>query len=156
MAGNQMRDQASALKDLGLQFLPKGHEFAPGNKLAKMGPGRLGSGNELGKIFRKATRELLIEKEIQDLIRKRVIMELRGDLGLDGRPVEVRVVPIMMKIAGAQYNPKPTGDERMVNAPSIHLHLERLTDDELEAFVMRGIRPAAMKDLGAGTDAEDR
>ncbi|SRR6266571_3493575 len=144
-----------ALKELGLQRQPHGG-LLPGTKIGRLGGlARAGQPSQLGKLFRRLTREVLTEKDIQDLIRKRVVAELRGDLGQDGKPVDVKVTPVLMKIAGGQYYQKKEEGPQFY-APTIHLHLEKLTDQELEDYATKGIRPPAlMNALEPAKDVEE-
>jgi len=93
----------------------------------------------LAKAFRLVTRQLLTEEEIQTKIRTRLIAELEGRM-------DVKITPTLMKIAAAQQYANKTRDQSPQWSPptEIHVHLERLSDTELEEFVLRGVRPKSL------------
>ncbi len=134
-----------ALKELGLQRQPHAG-LLPGSKIGRLGGlATAGHPDQLAKMFRRKTRELLNEKDIQELIRKRVVAELTGLLGPDGRPTDVKITPVLMKIAGAQRPAGRADEGPRFSVPSIHVHLEKLTEQELDDFVTKGIRPASLQ-----------
>lgn len=92
--------------------------------------------------FRRLTRELLLNEEIQKLLNARVRAELAGDF--DGK---TPVLTAMIRVAAGNINQAPsvTGNKKegagWQGAPLLSIHLEGLTDDQLEKFASQGVRP---------------
>lgn len=129
----EMLDAVNARKHVPELYAPPGKETEP-----------------LGRRFRRLTREMMVDDKIQALIRARVEAELTGQT--EGCPVTTT----LMRIAATT----PTGNrtksrEGSWQAPAIHVHLSKMTDEELRAFSERGVRPSR-KSLGERIiDAEE-
>lgn len=92
----------------------------------------------LSRKFRRLTRELMNDEAIQELIKQRVIQELSGGTK------DTHVTCTLMRIASGTQNLGAkiarTGEERWL-APSLHVHLDKLSDEQLKGFYEQGIRP---------------
>jgi len=91
--------------------------------------------------FRRLTREILLNEEIQKLLKRRIELELDGHF--DGK---TPVLTAMIRVAAGPMNPAHGGASRGSDAtswqgPLVNLHFEHLTDEQLEMFVNKGIRP---------------
>lgn len=91
----------------------------------------------MSRKFRRLTRMLLIDDQIQALIRARVVDELTGAVK------DTHVTCQLMRIAAGSMgmgNKSPKSEQNWV-APSLHVHLDKLSDEQLKAFYEQGVRP---------------
>jgi len=84
--------------------------------------------------FRLNIRETMSDEKIQDMVRDRIVKELLGQL-------EVKITPVAMRIAAG--NIRDDGDAKGDGGrkPTFHVHLSTLTDQQLQDFHEKGIRP---------------
>lgn len=100
--------------------------------------------DQLARRFRLAIRDLMTTEEIQELLKERIIGELKGSK-------RVKIMPTVLKIAAGQsFNsggPKTDLGGNTWNAPSIHVHLNAMSDPQLKAYYERGEVPRDMRQL---------
>lgn len=98
--------------------------------------------NGLSRKFRLGIRNLMTQKEIEELLKERIIGELKGKL-------RVKILPTILKIAAGQSFNSGGGkvDVGPLGGASIHVHLNAMTDPQLKAYYERGIVPESMKQL---------
>lgn len=109
------------------------------NNAANLGPYK-GKPDQLARKFRLAIRELMTQQEIQDLLEERIRLELAGKR-------QVKVTPTVLKIAAGQNNITGQNKEKGWTAPSIHVHMNTLSDEQLKEYYEKGILPEHLKNL---------
>lgn len=97
-----------------------------------------GAEEPLSRKFRRIVREMMLDKEIENRIKLRVMAELSGE-------EDMRLTIALVRVAAGNLNP---GGQRQIQdpgwRPQLNIHLEKLTDEQLKAFIATGQRPEGM------------
>lgn len=103
-----------------------------------------GHPDQLARKFRLAIRDIMTQDEIQDLLKIRIIEELQGKK-------RVKIMPTILKIAAGKSfdsgGPRVDLNGNAWTAPTIHVHLNSMTDPQLKAYYERGEVPRNMEHL---------
>ena len=127
------RQGASTTKELSRKAMKELGIPVPKTKPPNNGMGR--PQDELSKQFRISTRKVMLDEEIQRLIKARVISELNGS-------ADVRIFPTIAKIAAGSYYKRPESPTGQAKN-ELHLHLSQMSDDQLRSYVAGSKTPQA-------------